>query len=123
MPSAIVWGAYRPAEISAIGGEKFGRRTMSHLQKNASSEISNMQVLARCGIRLALFSGLALASRQSFVPVFASLLIVGAAFCALIATLRQEPMLGPTLGNWDEVAIYILFSRGTMLFFEVPQES
>jgi hypothetical protein len=36
--------------------------------------------------------------------VFAGLLALSAAFCALMGALRQEPIFGPVLTHWDEAA-------------------
>jgi hypothetical protein len=42
-------------------------------------------------------------------------------FCAIVATMKREPLFGATLNNWDETVVYAaLFSLVSSFSHSVP---
>jgi len=72
----------------------------------ASPQFSSSQVLVRFALRLIFFSIFALVSAAGFPVLFPRLMALAAIYCAIVATLRGEPIWGRVLTHWDEAAGY-----------------
>jgi hypothetical protein len=68
--------------------------------------LGSVQVLVRFLLRLVIVGVFAGMGRQGFVQSLAPLLVLTVIFCAIVAAMRREPLLGPVLTHWDEAAGY-----------------
>jgi hypothetical protein len=73
-------------------------------------QLSSAQVLIRFGLRAVLLAAFASVGSQGFAKTLMSLLVLSAIFCAIVATMRRELLLGPVLTHWDEAAAYAGFA-------------
>jgi hypothetical protein len=67
-------------------------------------------VLIRVALRLALLAAFAAFGSRGFAKTFASLLAVGAMYCAFVGAVRREPIEWHSLSHWDEAAIYAVMA-------------
>jgi hypothetical protein len=75
---------------------------------NASTELATARALIRFGLRLVILIFFAAFGAPGFFRTMAELLALATFYCVAVATWRREPMLGATLGHWDEAAVYTL---------------
>jgi hypothetical protein len=73
-------------------------------------QLSSAQVLIRFGLRAVVLTAFASFGSQGLARTLMSLLVLSALFCAIVATLRRELLLGPVLTHWDEAAAYAGFA-------------
>ena len=73
---------------------------------NLPQELSTTQVLTRIALRLVTLGTFAAFGSQGFARTFATLLMLGAIYCALFAAVRREPVAWHILTHWDEAAVY-----------------
>lgn len=76
-----------------------------------TQQYSSPQVLLRFVFRLLLLCGVAAFGSPVFVTGFASLLLMSALFCAIMALMRREVIFGPVLTHWDEAAGYAVIGH------------
>ena len=81
---------------------------------------SSVQVLFRFGLRAVLLTTFAGFSSQGFAKTLTVLLALSVVFCAMVATVRRERLLGPALTYRDEAATYALMAG---LMTALPQLS
>jgi small basic protein len=65
-------------------------------------QFNSKQVLSRFAFRLVLLITCASFGGQGFGLTLATLLILSAVFCAVVAVMRREAIFGPVLTHWDE---------------------
>jgi hypothetical protein len=75
-----------------------------------SLAVSSLQVIVRFGLRVLILAISATFAASGFARGFASLLVLGAAYCGCVAAFRREPPFGPLLTHWDEAAGYALIA-------------
>jgi hypothetical protein len=83
---------------------------MEQQQPRSSSpyQFTSAQVLARFALRIVLLTVFASFGVHGFAIAFSALASLAALFCAMMAAIRQEPILGPALTHWDEAAAYVV---------------
>ena len=81
-------------------------------------QLRSAQVLVRFGIRTVLLITFASFGSQGFGKTLTTLLALSAIFCAMIATIRREPLLGSVLTHWDEAAAYAVIAGLASIFAE-----
>jgi len=74
------------------------------------ARVSAAQVVVRFVLRSAVMVCLAAFSSHGFGRVCVLLFAVCALFCAIIGSVRREPIFGPTLTHWDEGVAYAALS-------------
>jgi len=85
---------------------------------NHVRQITSGRVATRCGLRVAMVAALAYYSPHGFARTFVLLLAVCAGLAAIFATLRHEPVFGPTLTHWEESALYAVLCFLSAALFE-----
>jgi hypothetical protein len=71
-----------------------------------SRRLNSKQALVRFGFRILILGGFAAFSSIGFERGLATLLWMSIVLCAVIGTIRREPVFGPILNHWDEAAAY-----------------
>jgi hypothetical protein len=73
-------------------------------------------VLVRFSVRVMLLMAFSAFARVGFGKGLAALSLMSIVLCFVVATMRREPVLGPTLNHWDEtVAFGALFALVSVL--------
>jgi len=69
-------------------------------------ELSPYLVLARFGVRIIILTTFAAFGGVGFGKSFAALSAMSSVLCAIVATVRREQAVAPTLNHWDEALAY-----------------
>lgn len=81
-----------------------------------SSSFNTIRVLVRFSLRLVVLMAFASLGTNGCLRAFLALLLMSAAMCAAWAIARREPLLGPSLTNWDEALAYGCLASLTAAF-------
>lgn len=81
-------------------------------------QIRTVRVIIRFGLRLAIVLGCAAVAQVGFAHAVSVLLTLSITCCAIWGTLQGEPLLGPSLTNWDEAAAYACIAAIALKFAE-----
>jgi hypothetical protein len=69
-------------------------------------ELRSGQVLVRFLLRLIILAGFAALGGIGFSRSFAALLWMSIILCAVVGTMRREPVFHASLNHWDEAVAY-----------------
>jgi hypothetical protein len=69
-------------------------------------ELRSGHVLARFFLRLIILAGFAMVGSIGFGRSLAALLWMSIILCAVVGTMRREPVFHASLNHWDEVVAY-----------------
>ena len=88
---------------------------------NLSRELRSTQVIVRFCLRLGILVAFAAFASIGFGRSLAALLWMSIILCAVVGTVKREPLLGTTLNHWDEATAYAaLFSLVNVIDHTVP---
>jgi hypothetical protein len=88
---------------------------------NLSRELRSTQVIVRFCLRLGILVTFAAFASIGFGRSLAALLWMSIILCAVVGTVKREPLLGTTLNHWDEATAYAaLFSLVNVIDHTVP---
>ena len=73
---------------------------------NLSRQLNSNQVLIRFGLRVVILAGFAAFGSIGFGRSLATLLWMSIILCAVVGTMRREPVFQTSLNHWDETAAY-----------------
>jgi hypothetical protein len=88
---------------------------------NLSRELRSTQVIVRFCLRIGILVAFASFASIGFGRSLAALLWMSIILCAVVGTVKREPLLGSVLNHWDEATAYAaLFSLVNVIGHAVP---
>ena len=73
---------------------------------NLSRQLNSSRVLIRFGLRVVILACFAAFCSIGFARSLATLLWMSIILCAVVGTMRREPVFHTSLNHWDETAAY-----------------
>jgi len=73
---------------------------------NLSRQLNSSRVLIRFGLRVVILACFAAFGSIGFARSLATLLWMSIILCAVVGTMRREPVFHTSLNHWDETAAY-----------------
>ena len=73
---------------------------------NLPQELPSTRVLVRFALRVTILVIFAASASVGFGKALAALLWMTIIICAVVGALQREPLFGPALNHWDEMAAY-----------------